>query len=75
MSNIAITVGRNVQFVDAQGNILAAIITKVYNNGTANLAVFEEDGSLRAPAVGSKQFDNLERRGQPNTFKLTWQGR
>jgi hypothetical protein len=75
MSNIAATVGRPVQFVDAQGNILAAIITKIYKDGTVSLAVFQEDGSLGVPAAGVKQFDSLERRGQPNTFKLTWQGR
>jgi hypothetical protein len=73
MSNILATVGRNVQYINKQGQILAAIITSV-GSASAGLAVFDEtNGVYFVPAA--TEFDPRARNSQTNTFKLTWQGR
>jgi hypothetical protein len=71
MSNILPTIGRNVQYVTPQGDILAAIITAV---DPVVLAVYRTDASAY-PVEGAVEFNPIARVSQSNVYKLTWQGR
>ena len=73
MSNILATVGRNVQYVDAQGVTNAAVITLVAGS-VVDLRVFSFRGEdLYVKNV--KEFNAQARESQANVYKLTWQGR
>jgi hypothetical protein len=71
MSNILATVGRNVQYIDPQGNTLAAIITKV---NPVQLAVFGNTVGVTY-IDDAKEYNPNDRAAQSKVFKLTWQGR
>ena len=73
MSNILPTVGRPVQYVDFQGNILAAIITQVQGS-SVQLNIFKLDGTQQR-IDGIFEFNQASRETQVNAYKLTWQGR
>ena len=75
MSGFVPTVGRTVQYIDAQGVPNAAIITFVVGP-IVDLKVFSfRDGeeyhvkNVRQFVVGARASDNL------NTYLLNWQGR
>ena len=74
MSNFHPTVGRNVQYIDAQGVPNAAIITLVAGP-VVDLKVFTFRGedsyvkNVRQFVVGARASENL------NTYRLHWQNR
>jgi hypothetical protein len=73
MSNFHPTVGRNVQYIDANGEPVAAIVTKVHPYGIVDLATFTDKVSFLGnipPFV-----EGYHATTQVYVYKLIWQNR
>lgn len=76
MSNFIPTVGRNIQYINSQNLIQAAIISAVKDNGMVDITVFPAYN----PSVGSFMVENVKpyvvgERNQTDVYLLNWQGR
>jgi hypothetical protein len=76
MSNFHPTVGRNVQYIDVNRVIRAAIITSVDPNGFVGLAVFSNDTvEFKSNVKLYIEGATYEQGKQVNVCKLIWQNR
>lgn len=75
MSNFQPTVGRNVQYLGANGFAFAALVTGTYSDGSADLVVFSKStgatfkDKVRQYVVSDRPSSNVD------VYLLTWQGR